>query len=343
MPVPASAPRSRLFMQHHSTPERVLLVRCAMLFVLVSTVLAIFWFDRDGLRDQTDGHISFSDVAYFTAVTISTVGYGDIVPVSDRARLVDAVLVTPLRLVIWLIFLGTAYELVLQHWLENWRMRRLHDKLDQHVIICGYGHGGQSAAREAVARGMDPRQIIVIDRNGGLLSQACEDGFVGLHGDATREQDLSAACATRAKSIIICLGHDDATVLCVLTLRQLNSKARVICSISEEENIKLVRQAGADAIVAPSIVGGYLMADSIDSQFVADYISDLMCSEGRVRLWERVARADEVGRRMRDLSPEMVVRLHRGDEKIGFWEGDRSIIRAGDILLTIQPNPPGDA
>ncbi len=117
-------PHQRIFIEASGSPERILLNRCLILLVLVAMILAIFWYDRDGLRDQIDGEISFHDVAYFTAVTISTVGYGDIVPVSDRARMKDTLLVTPLRLIIWLIFLGTAYELVLQRWLEARRMKK---------------------------------------------------------------------------------------------------------------------------------------------------------------------------------------------------------------------------
>jgi hypothetical protein len=120
-----SRPLTRLYVRSNRSPERILLTRLAMLITMVAMIMAILWYDRDGLRDQIDGEISFSDVAYFTAVTLTTVGYGDIVPVTDRARIMDALLVTPLRLVIWLVFLGTAYELVLQRWLEARRMTRL--------------------------------------------------------------------------------------------------------------------------------------------------------------------------------------------------------------------------
>jgi len=66
----------------------------------ISAVL-IIWLGREGLKDGHDGHISFSEVIYFTAVTLTTVSYGDIVPISNSARLVDAILVTPIRIAIW--------------------------------------------------------------------------------------------------------------------------------------------------------------------------------------------------------------------------------------------------
>lgn len=333
----------RLFVKPQRTPAQMLAMRLGLLVALTSLVLAIFWFDRDGLKDQIDGHISFNDVAYFTAVTITTVGYGDIVPVSDRARLVDTIFVTPLRLVIWLVFLGTAYELVLQRWLEARRMTRIQKTLNRHLIICGFGHGGRSCAAEAVSRGTPASQVLILERNANELSQAAEAGYIGLLGDATREQDLIDAGIDRASCVLVCLGRDDAAVLTVLTVRQLNKNVRVICSVGEEENIKLISQAGANATVAPSIVGGYLMADSMDSSHIADYINDLMCADGGVRLIERPAHTSEVGKSMRELTPGLVVRIHRKDERIGFWEGQRAVIQNGDVLLEIKANAPASA
>src|SRR5215211_3762001 len=85
-----------------------LAVRVAIACLLVALAFALLWFDRDGLRDNIDGHLSLADVVYFTMITVSTVGYGDIVPVSERARLIAAFLITPIRIFLWLIFLGTA-------------------------------------------------------------------------------------------------------------------------------------------------------------------------------------------------------------------------------------------
>ena len=70
------------------------------MFALIAFVVAVHWFDRVGLLDNVDGNISFIDVLYFTAITVTTVGYGDITPVSDQARLFDAFVVTPVRIFI---------------------------------------------------------------------------------------------------------------------------------------------------------------------------------------------------------------------------------------------------
>ena len=92
-----------------------LLARIAAALALVGIALAGHWFDRDGLRDNVDGVVSFLDVVYLTMITVTTVGYGDIVPVTDRARMFDTFVVTPVRVFVWLIFLGSAYSFLLRN------------------------------------------------------------------------------------------------------------------------------------------------------------------------------------------------------------------------------------
>src|SRR6476659_5268837 len=128
-------------------------VRVAVSCLLVALAFAILWFDRDGLRDNLDGHLSFADVVYFTMITVTTVGYGDIVPISERARLIDAFLITPIRVFLWLIFLGTAAEFLLKRSWENWRMQRIQNTLRGHVVLAGFGRTGQNAMAELLSAG----------------------------------------------------------------------------------------------------------------------------------------------------------------------------------------------
>lgn len=140
------------------SPERKLLRRAALIVALLALVMLVFWLERGNLRDAADGHVSFIDVVYFTMVTVTTVGYGDIIPVGERARLLDALLVTPIRIFVWFIFLGTAYEFVFQRILEDLRMNALRDSLQDHVIVCGYGYSWRWSVTAACAdSGMYPR------------------------------------------------------------------------------------------------------------------------------------------------------------------------------------------
>lgn len=106
---------------------------------LLVLMVLIHWFDRDGLVDNYDGHIGFLDVIYFTMVSITTTGFGDIAPVSDRSRLFEAVIVTPIRVAVLFIFIGTAYQYVIRRSWETFVMKRLQKRLDGHIVVCGFG------------------------------------------------------------------------------------------------------------------------------------------------------------------------------------------------------------
>ncbi len=290
-------------------PERVLAFRGLLVVCLLLLVMAVMWLDRGGLRDQIDGEISPSDVVYFTMVTVTTVGYGDIVPVSARARLIDALLVTPIRLLVWFIFLGTAYEFLIQRSIEDLRMLRLQQRLSNHVVICGYGGAGHHAAAELVRMGRPANEIVVIDTDRAASERASSAGFTALHGTATREEILELAGAAKAAAIVVSVDSDETTALIVLTAREM-SKARILVKVIEPENIKLMRRSGADQIISLGALGGSLLADGVQSDLAAEFITDLVSREGRVHLTQRKPTQTEVGRS--PLSIDGVVMVRRG-------------------------------
>lgn len=209
----------------------------------------MLWLDREGLQDQIDGEISFTDVVSFSFVTITTVGYGDIVPVSPRAWMLDALVVTPIRLFVWVLSLGTAYQLIIRQYMEGYRMAKLQARLDSHVIVCGFGNTGCAAVKELLAKGTDPKQILAIDYHEDRARAALDQGIAALHGEATQETMLRDAVVNRAKAPIVAAGRDDTNALILLTARHLCLPVRIIVSAKEKENVKLFRQRGANAII----------------------------------------------------------------------------------------------
>jgi voltage-gated potassium channel len=317
-------------------PEAALAMRALLVLLLVFSVFSVFLLDRDGLQDNIDGNVSLIDVIYFTMITITTVGYGDIVPVSDQARLIDAFFVTPVRIFVWFIFLGTAYQFIIQRLIEEWRMTRLQEQLRDHVILCGFGHSGSIAAAELLLRGWKPEQVVVIDQDADEVARAAERGYVCMHGDASSEELLRMAGVQRAHSVIVSVGRDDTTVLIVLTIRVLARNLRVIANVSEPENIKLVKAGGADVIVSPPRFGGVLMADAVESRTTVDFVSELISYRGSYQLVERAPRTEEIGRDARDVEGSLIVEVRRGGRRIGCWHEKNLRIEAGDRLLAID-------
>jgi voltage-gated potassium channel len=244
------------------SPWRTLGVRAALAGGLLLAAFALLWFDRDGLKDQIDGHLTFGDVVYFTMITITTVGYGDIVPVSERARLIDAFLITPIRLFLWLIFLGTAFDMLFKRSWERWRMRQIQKKLNGHTVIAGFGRHGSAAAAELVAGGLDPSRLVVIDCKEESCAEARELGAAVLQGDASSDAMLKAVHIERAASLIVSAGRDDTSILIVLTARALAPKLPIAVTIATADNEDIAQHAGADQVINPIMVAARLLAQA---------------------------------------------------------------------------------
>jgi voltage-gated potassium channel len=312
-----------------------LALRVGLALALVGIALGGHWFDREGLRDNIDRHVSFTDVLYFTMITVTTVGYGDIVPVTDSARLFDTFVVTPIRLFVWLIFLGTAYDFLLRRTWQRWRMKVIQRQLTGHIVIAGYGTSGKEALRELMRRSVDPARIVVIDRDRDALDHAEECGATVLDGDATRDNTLEIARIAQASTMMVSAGRDDTTILIVLTARRLSEQVRISSVIRSDDNEALARQAGANVVINPASFAGLLLAGSTNGPHVAEYLTDLAAAHGRVALRERDATPEDVGRPLSALTTGLGVRMFRNGECIGFDHRDAEAVRMGDRIVEI--------
>ncbi|EJU09038.1 MULTISPECIES: potassium channel family protein [Sphingomonadaceae] len=308
-------------------------------FALVMLVVLLHWIDRDGLKDTHDGTVSFLDVFYFTMISITTTGFGDIAPVSDKSRLIEAVIVTPIRFAVIFIFVGTAYNYFIKHSWESWRMKRIQERLSDHVVVLGFGVSGSQAVQELIARGTDPACIVVVDPSAGRLRHAEQQGCNVLEGDATRDETLAAVRIDAARTILVSAGRDDTSILIVLTARHLAPGVPITVVVRADDNELLARQAGADNVINPVRFTGLLLAGSAEGQHIAEYMSDLASVDGRVQLVERPVRPEEVGKSLDQLATGKGVRIYRGEQCIGFWEPGAKVLEAGDLIVEIAVTP----
>lgn len=318
-------------------------VRLVTLFALIALIVLVHWIERDSLKDNYDGHISFSDVIYFTMISATTTGYGDIVPVTDGARLFDALVVTPIRVFVILILAGTAYTFVIKQIWYKWRMRKLQRTLCDHIIVAGFGTSGSEAIKELIARGTDPCTIVVIDSDSEAIEEAEDLGCMVLQADATRDAALLAVHVERASAMIVSAGRDDTTILICLTARHLAPNLPISVVVRTVDNEAPARAAGATTIINPISFAGLLLAGSAHHTGTAEYLADLASVDGRVQLSERPVAGDEVGRPLVAIDSGLGVRILRAGEAIGFWEEGAGALQAGDRIIEIVPTVASEA
>ena len=313
-------------------------IRMTLACGLIALVVMIHWWDRAGLKDNYDDHISFLDVVYFTMISITTTGFGDIAPISDRARLIEAVIVTPVRIAVLFIFVGAAYDFVIKRSWEKFRMARIQEELTGHVVVLGYGVSNSQSVGELIERGVDPRSIVVIDPSEDRLAEAEKLGVNVMAGDATRDETLKAVRIAEASSVLVSAGRDDTSILIVLTVRHLAPHVPISVVVRADDNELLARQAGANNVINPVRFTGLLLAGSVRGAHIADYLADLASVDGRVQLVERAVRAEECGRPLSALaSGGQGLRVYRGDRVIGFWEDECQMLQPGDMVVEIVP------
>ena len=317
-------------------------IRLALVFVLVMIVVLIHWFDREGLVDHHDGDISFLDVVYFTMISVTTTGFGDIAPISDRSRLVEALIVTPIRFAVVFIFVGTAYQFIIRRSWEKWRMARIQEKLKDHIVVLGYGVSGSQAVGELIERGTKPDCIVVVDPSEERLQHAEKMGCNVLAGDATRDDTLKAVRISSASNVLVSAGRDDTSILLVLTVRHLAPNVPISVVVRAADNELLATQAGADNVINPVRFTGLLLAGSARGAHIADYLADLASVSGRVQLVERLVKPEEYGKGLDQLvTGGRGLRVYRDGRELGFWEQACRSLEAGDIVVEIVPTTNG--
>jgi voltage-gated potassium channel len=304
-------------------------IRLALLFGLFAFIVGVHWIERESLKDTHDGSVSFTDVLYFTMISVTTTGYGDIVPISDRARMFDAFIVTPVRIFFLLLLAGTAYTFAIRRTWDRLIMKQIQKNLRDHIILAGFGVSNAKALKELLARGTDPRRIVVIDSREEAIAEAIDCEVAVLQGDASRNETLAAARIEQACALLVSAGRDDSNILIVLTARKMAPRIKITVTIRLDENEDIARQAGADTVINPVSFSGLLLASSLEGPHRADYLADLATTSGEVMLRERVVGPHEIGKNPAEICTGQAVRLIRNGKAHGpsafksVEEGDR--------------------
>lgn len=308
-------------------------VTIAMLALLVTVILV--YLGRRGYADVRGRPLSVLDCVYFATVSLTTTGYGDITPISESARLVNVLLITPLRVAFLVVLVGTTLEVLTQRSRQAWKIQRWRSKVRNHTVVVGYGTKGKTAVAAMLDDGIAPAEIVVVDADRTALDHAGAAGLVTVHGDATKSDVLRLAGAHYAASIIVATKRDDTAVLVTLTAREIAPKAKVVASIREAENQHLLQQSGADSVVVSSETAGRLLGIATTAPRVVAMIGDLLTPAAGFAIAEREAEQAEVGGSPRQLR-DIVLGVVRDGHLRRVGEPEVDAIEAGDRLLYVR-------
>jgi voltage-gated potassium channel len=227
---------------------------------------------------------NISDALYMTAITLSTVGFGEVEELSSTGRIFTVLLIFLGVGVIVYSFSFMAEYVVSINMVDEIRKRRVKNmpkKFKDHVIICGYGRVGRSTAR---ALQDSQRQIVIIDSDPARIVQALEAGFVALEGDASQDELLHESGLAQAWGIIVTTGQDSLNLFIVLSARTINPELFIIARANQANNEVKLQRAGANRVVSPYQIGGQHMANIVVRPHVTDFF-DVVTLKGGEELW----------------------------------------------------------
>lgn len=326
-----SMPRGQL------RPLRELAKRGVLAMALLLAMTLMVYLDGDAYVDQTGAPgISLIDALYYATVTMTTTGYGDIVPVTQHARLINALIATPLRVAFLILLVGTTIEVLANQGSRTIRDLRWRRTMRNHIVVIGYGTKGRSAVGTLLRAGESPEKIVVIDESSVAVEEANANGLAAFHGDATRRELLRRAEISRAREIIVALDRDDAAVLTTLTVRQLNPSAPIVVSVREGANVPLVRQSGATSVITSSATVGRIMGLAAMGPELGELLQDLLTSGTGLEVTQRRAVPEEVGSDPATIHDERVMGIVRNGTLRRFYDSTADRIEAGDDLIVVR-------
>lgn len=309
-------------------------IATACLFITTGIV----YFGRNGYYDNQGGEITLLDALYFSTVSLSTTGYGDIVPADSLQRFLAAVIITPLRILFLIVLVGSTLEVLTRRTAVEFREQRWRKTLHDHTVIIGFGVKGRAACKAILDNGGDPAKIVVVGADEKSAEEAANLGCVGIVGNARRDEVLLRAGMDRCKRVIIATESDETTVLITLNARRLNPTAIIVAGSREAQNVPTLRQSGADSVITTSEAAGRLMGVSLVSPLAGSVIEDVLDPSGGLEVLERNIEPDEVGQLIGFLASrgETVLALVREGVVYRFDSDGPKSLAAGDSVVVIR-------
>jgi voltage-gated potassium channel len=283
------------------------------------------------------------DAFYMTLITISTVGYEEVHPLTFQGRIFNSFLIF-FGVTILLLAVGgmtqVIIELELTQYFGKRRTRKMIDKLQDHIIVCGFGRVGRGAAHELKRAGVP---FLIVDSSEDRVEWAMRDGMLGVLADATDDETLKQAGVLRAKGLIATLQSDADNLFVILSAKALKPELQVSARVASEQSEKKMRLAGADHVFAPYDMTGNRMAQVMLKPHVFQFIDfttkgmglDVGIEQFSVSASCEIASKSLAESKIRSDLGVIVLAIRKSDGSMHFNPPAEAEIQGGDFLIVM--------
>ena len=286
--------------------------------------------------------VGLLDALYMTVITVTTIGFGEVFPLSPAGRVFTMGLAFA-GVGIMLLLASECARVVIEGDIQRLmglrKDLRMVGRMDRHMIVCGYGRMGRAVVEILRQRGT---RFVVVEQDTEKCQGLQENGIPFVQGDASQHGVMVTAGVERATTVIVCLPDDAHGVFTVLLARQLNPRVTIIARAVEEQSEERLRMAGADRVINPYRIGGMRLAFTALKPTVVDFLdSSLPGTKGELELAEIHIRPGSeldgktiAGAEVRRRFGIIVIALKRGEGSL-FNPDPHTEMRAGDLLVAL--------
>ena len=281
---------------------------------------------------------SWLDAIYMTVITMTTVGFGEVVPLNDNAKIFTIFLILGS-----IVIVGYAISIITEYILsksdvEELKLKKMQKEIDNfknHVVICGYGRNGKQAARKLAAH---KKSFVIIEKNKAVIERLEMDKVPYVIGNANEDEVLLQAGVDRASCFISALPNDADNLFVVLSTRQMNKNITIISRASQESSYEKLKFAGANNVILPDKIGGDHMASLVVVPGLMEFLDNLsIVGKSDINI-EEVAVEKLYNTKVAKTIKDLDLRKKTGCTVIGYKDENGQYIVNPEADLELAPN-----
>ncbi|MFI1745726.1 potassium channel family protein [Thalassobellus sediminis] len=281
---------------------------------------------------------SWVDSVYMTVITITTVGFGEVVPLDDQSKIFTIFLILASVVIVgYALSTITEYILSKDH-IEELKHKKMQKKIDSfknHVVVCGYGRNGKQTVRKLLAHN---RSFVIIEKNKEMEERLQFDDVPYVIGNANEDEVLIQAGVDRASNFISALPNDADNLFVVLSARQINKDINIISRASNESSYDKLKFAGANNVILPDKIGGDHMASLVVVPGLMEFIDNLsIVGKSNINI-EEVAVEKLYSKQSIKTIKDLDLRRKTGCTVIGYKDENGEYIVNPEAELELAPN-----